>query len=137
MKPSRSILLLKTCSLKMSSWLDTKYLGSLAKNAIAEAQKTLDKALDIKDEDEDQFEDQRQVLSTPVKPPTITDPAVKAGSSSIVKSFSSNLGVGGWGSFTGSFFEAAELGKENNDDHEENRKTANRRNRKKSSERRK
>ena len=137
MKPSRSILLLKTCSLKMSSWLDTKYLGSLAKNAIAEAQKTLDKALDIKDEDEDQFEDQRQVLSTPVKPPTIPDPAVKAGSSSIVKSFSSNLGVGGWGSFTGSFFEAAELGKENNDDHEENRKTANRRNRKKSSERRK
>jgi len=121
----------------MSSWLDTKYLGSLAKNAIAEAQKTLDKALDIKDEDEDQFEDQRQVLSTPVKPPTIPDPVVKAGSSSIAKSFSSNLGVSGWGSFTGSFFEAAELGKENNDNQEDNRKTANRRNRKASSERRK
>lgn len=121
----------------MSSWLDTKYLGSLAKNAIAEAQKTLDKALDIKDEDEDQYVDQRQVLSTPVKPPTIPDPVVKAGSSSIAKSFSSNLGVSGWGSFTGSFFEAAELGKENNDDKEDNRKTANRRNRKASSERRK
>jgi hypothetical protein len=122
----------------MSSWLDTKYLGSLAKNAIAEAQKTLDKALDIKDEDEDQFEDQRQVLSTPIKPPTNPDPpAVKTGSSSIVKSFSSNLGVSGWGSFTGSFFEAAELGKESNDEQEESRKNANRRNRKKSSERRK
>jgi hypothetical protein len=39
----------------MSSWLDTKYLGSLAKTAIAEAQRTLDKALDIKDEDEVPF----------------------------------------------------------------------------------
>ena len=37
----------------MSSWLDTKkYLNTLAKTAMAEAQKTIDKALDINNETE-------------------------------------------------------------------------------------
>ena len=93
----------------MSSWLDTKFLGSLAKNAIAEAQKTLDKALDIKDDEaDDQFDD--AVQAQPVKP--VHDPVNKSGSSTLVKSLSNNLGVSGWGSFTGSFFEAAELTKD-------------------------
>lgn len=39
---------LNDLSVEMSSWLDTNFLGSLAKTAIAEAQKKLDKALDIR-----------------------------------------------------------------------------------------
>ena len=94
----------------MSSWLDTKFLGSLAKNAIAEAQKTLDKALDIKDDEADDFFDDA-VQAQPVK--SVQDhPVGKSGPNNLVKSLSNNLGVSGWGSFTGSFFEAAELGKE-------------------------
>ena len=99
----------------MSSWLDTKFLGSIAKSALAEAQKTLDKALDIKDDEEDggdKFEDQSQALVTPVKPNQEQSGARRTAANSMVKSFSSNLAVGGWGSFTGSFFEAAELDKE-------------------------
>jgi TATA element modulatory factor len=33
------------------SWFDTAGIASLAKNALKEAQKTIDKALDIKDDD--------------------------------------------------------------------------------------
>ena len=37
----------------MSSWLNTKaFVASLAKTAISEAQKTLDRALEIPDEEE-------------------------------------------------------------------------------------
>ena len=98
----------------MSSWLDTKFLGSIAKSALAEAQKTLDKALDIKDDEEegDKFEDHSQALVRPVKPIQIQSGSGRQAPNTLVKSFSSNLGVGGWGSFTGSFFEAAELDKE-------------------------
>ena len=98
----------------MSSWLDTKFLGSIAKSALAEAQKTLDKALDIKDDEEegDKFEDHSQALVRPVKPIQSQSGSGRQAPNTLVKSFSSNLGVGGWGSFTGSFFEAAELDKE-------------------------
>jgi hypothetical protein len=105
---------LKVCpGFEMSSWLDTKFLGSIAKNALAEAQKTLDKALDIKDDDEgDKFEDQSQAIVTPIRSNQDQAGSTRQAPNTLVKSFSSNLGVGGWGSFTGSFFEAAELGKE-------------------------
>jgi hypothetical protein len=97
----------------MSSWLDRKYLESLAKSAFAEAQKTLDKALDIKDEEEQPIVEPT-VNSQPAKP--VYDQPTKSSSGSLVKSLSNNLGVSGWGSFSGSFFEAAELGKEEKDD---------------------
>ena len=109
----------------MSSWLDRKYLESLAKSALAEAQKTLDKALDIKDDEDEAKSD--PVQTTSVAPPpqrTITDVPLKSGTGGLVKSFSNNLGVGGWGSFTGSFFEATELGKE---DEETSKKPRNKR----------
>ena len=35
----------------MSSWLNTKSFAKLAKNAMSEAQKTLDRALEIPEED--------------------------------------------------------------------------------------
>ena len=76
----------------MTSWLDTKkYVASLAKNAIAEAQKTLDKALDI-DENGEQETEQREnkEIST-------------SNSSSVIQS-NVNLGLDQWGSFSGSFF---------------------------------
>ena len=48
-------------SYKMTSWLDTKkYVASLAKNAIAEAQKTLDKALDIDENGEQEETEQSE-----------------------------------------------------------------------------
>ena len=117
----------------MSFWLDRKYLESLAKNAIAEAQKTLDKALDIKDEEENETADESAapVSAVPNPPPAklVEDQIGKSGSSGLVKSFSNNLGVSGWGSFTGSFFEAAELGKE--DGSVDSRKTRRHKNRQK------
>ena len=65
----------------MTSWLDTKkFMTSLAKTAMAEAQKTLDKALDI-DEQEEQNGDSTVILESSV-----------------------NSGVDQWGSFSGSFF---------------------------------
>lgn len=96
----------------MSGWLDRKYLESLAKSALAEAQKTLDKALDIKDEDEEIKTEPVQISPVVQPPKAVTDGPGKSGSGGLVKSISNNLGVGGWGSFSGSFFEATELGKE-------------------------
>ena len=63
----------------MSSWLDTKkFINSLAKTAMAEAQKTIDKALDIDNETEVSLSTSDSSESQPV--------------------------IDQWGSFTGSFF---------------------------------
>ena len=77
----------------MTSWLDTKkYVASLAKNAIAEAQKTLDKALDIDEngEQEETEHSENQEIST-------------RNSVNVIQS-NVNLGLDQWGSFSGSFF---------------------------------
>lgn len=69
----------------MSSWLDTKkFVTSLAKTAMAEAQKTLDKALDITDEERLEQENNQNNLEQ-------NDDDFK-------QTFDQ------WGSFTGSFF---------------------------------
>ena len=66
----------------MSSWLDTKkYLNTLAKTAMAEAQKTIDKALDIDNETE-----------------------VTLDSTSETSTNQNHAMMDQWGSFTGSFF---------------------------------
>ena len=66
----------------MSSWLDTKkYLNTLAKTAMAEAQKTIDKALDIDNETE-----------------------VTLDSASETSTNQNHAMMDQWGSFTGSFF---------------------------------
>ena len=79
----------------MSSWFDAKNISSFAKTALNEAQKTLDKALDIKEEDgggegtdDGETNAAHEVAST----------AAAIASSKL------------WGSFTGSFFDPNEKG---------------------------
>lgn len=90
------------------SWFDTSGFASLAKSALKEAQKTIDKALDIKDEE------QRQAAS--VQAPSGSSSeffeswGVKSGEISQDKELSTsqkqqNINTSIWGSFTGSFFE--------------------------------
>ena len=78
----------------MSSWFDAKHISSFAKTALNEAQKTLDKALDIKEEDE----------GRDVADDGTANAAPEVGSTAAIAS--SKL----WGSFTGSFFDPNEKG---------------------------
>lgn len=57
----------------MSSWFDTAGLASLAKNALKEAQKQIDKALDIKDDDGGQARVKRMESKTEPSTPSSTD----------------------------------------------------------------
>ncbi|XP_008212995.1 TATA element modulatory factor isoform X2 [Nasonia vitripennis] len=86
------------------SWFDTSGFASLAKTALKEAQKTIDKALDIKDEDQKQptaqlassssdFFDSWGVQGEEDNQDKESSTSQKQQSTSI------------WGSFTGSFFE--------------------------------
>lgn len=98
-----------------SSWLNANHFTSIAKSALTEAQKTIDKALDI----EASESDKPAIPSTPTAPPDgppSTSSRSSSRSSSItsassefmrqsVKESSAKL----WGSFTGSFFEAPPL----------------------------
>lgn len=90
------------------SWFDAAGFANIAKSALKEAQKTIDRALDIKDEPN------VVPLNTPVDP-GLDDffgtwglthsgnvkPVIKNSPSEINKEVSSSL----WGSFTGSFFD--------------------------------
>lgn len=78
------------------SWFDTTGIASLAKNALKEAQKTIDKALDIKDDD--------PATDTSRVDSTIVDSQTKSAN---MKHSSSNNAIQSsiWGSFTGSFFD--------------------------------
>lgn len=98
------------------SWFDTSGLASIAKSALKEAQKTIDKALDIKD---------NEVTATPTNTPidtnddffgtwgltqsgNVTDPTRTVESQEIITKSptkSSKMTTSIWGSFTGSFFE--------------------------------
>ncbi|KAL1450867.1 hypothetical protein WDU94_003181 [Cyamophila willieti] len=71
------------------SWFDTSNIVSLAKSTLKEAQKTIDKALDITDEPDDDVKPSSDVSASKVA----SEPSTPFASSSI------------WGSFTGSFFE--------------------------------
>ena len=78
----------------MSSWYDTKKLmTSLAKTAMAEAQKTIDKALDIDEYEEDSVgkvsleNESSKPNQNVTQEPTIQQPILDQ-----------------WGSFSGSFF---------------------------------
>ncbi|XP_046398392.1 TATA element modulatory factor [Ischnura elegans] len=109
------------------SWFDASGIASLATKALKEAQKTIDKALDIKDEDDQSSPSYVQVspveesdnffsswgLKSPTKPMKSStsleseddgnDSGIseKVTSSGITSVMTSSL----WGSFTGSFFE--------------------------------
>ena len=75
----------------MSAWFDAKHISSFAKTALSEAQKTLDKALDIKEENEGKKGD---------------DDGGEGGEPTNAADAPSKL----WGSFTGSFFDPNEKG---------------------------
>lgn len=77
------------------SWFDTAGIASLAKNALKEAQKTIDKALDIKEDD--------SAIESPSLDTNILDGHTKSAN---MKSSSNNtLQSSIWGSFSGSFFD--------------------------------
>lgn len=86
------------------SWFDASGFANLAKSALKEAQKTIDKALDIKDEEQ-------KTSQTPPPPPEMTDffatwglkPDEHIGEKSDQPSQKQQSSI--WGSFTGSFFE--------------------------------
>uniref|UniRef100_A0A182WK44 TMF_TATA_bd domain-containing protein n=1 Tax=Anopheles minimus TaxID=112268 RepID=A0A182WK44_9DIPT len=93
------------------SWFDTTGIANLAKNALKEAQKQIDKALDIKDEEEtasshdtsgpaDDNSDEEMVSNSPTQSDVPTNPM--AGSSSIAASNTLNTS---YGANDGSFFD--------------------------------
>ena len=73
------------------SWFDTTGLASFAKSALKEAQKHIDKALDI-DEDEEQPNTTKKA-KTPIEPTT----------SSPNSATSPSVANNAWGSFTGMY----------------------------------
>lgn len=81
------------------SWFDTTGLASFAKTALKEAQKQIDKALDIKDEDGNIITDPEKLKLSKTEPTTPSDKMRH--SNSMPVALSSSV----WGSFTGSFFE--------------------------------
>ncbi|XP_026687554.1 protein starmaker-like [Diaphorina citri] len=72
------------------SWFDTSNIVSLAKSTLKEAQKTIDKALDITEEEDSEEQTKKDDGASKVA----SEPSTPFASSSL------------WGSFTGSFFEA-------------------------------
>lgn len=116
------------------SWFDATGIASLAKTALKEAQKTIDKALDIK-EDEDENGSGGELKSSSTTSSLSSKSAEKYSPDSSEKSDSlkvmkqsisnpilSNVATGTsasnlWGSFTGSFFDA-------NGENNENSKSA-------------
>ncbi|XP_055910245.1 TATA element modulatory factor [Eupeodes corollae] len=101
------------------SWFDTTRLASLTKHALKEAQKQIDKALDIQDDlDEDPTTAKEKRLSEKVEPDVTAAAAVTteksktAPSTPVVQQMQPAAGLAkstdsqaAWGSFTGSFFE--------------------------------
>jgi len=90
----------------MSSWLNTKSFAALAKNAMSEAQKTLDRALEIP-------EDDNQITNIDPDGTPIFNTSSSSQSSvndqlneplAVKKEKSMRMDASAWGSFTGSFF---------------------------------
>lgn len=110
------------------SWFDTTGFASLAKTALKEAQKTIDKALDIKEDDNDgnaSLKSSSSTSSLSVKSGEKNSPdssersdSMKAIKTSISNPILSTVATATsasnlWGSFTGSFFDAANENNEN------------------------
>ena len=90
----------------MSSWLNTKsFVASLAKNAMAEAQRTLDRALEIPDDEEGSDPNISSQHGTANQQQKGLDSDSNGDNQPSLKMVNSAT----WGSFSGSFFEASEL----------------------------
>ncbi|KAL1378866.1 hypothetical protein pipiens_000006, partial [Culex pipiens pipiens] len=97
------------------SWFDTTGIANLAKTALKEAQKQIDKALDIKDDEEDgsgsvvatgasapeEGEQQKGGGESKTEPSTPVQGGGAKGGGNVGKGQADSI----WGSFTGSFFE--------------------------------
>ncbi|XP_058794833.1 TATA element modulatory factor-like [Phymastichus coffea] len=88
------------------SWFETSGFASLAKTALKEAQKTIDKALDIKDED------RAQAMAQTADPSLdffdtwgIKEAAADVNQDQEINISRNQASTSIWGSFTGSFFE--------------------------------
>ena len=101
-------------------WFDTKHLASYAKTAISEAQKTLDKALDIKEGEEGAAPNLKEPdpVSSPgsEKAPSEVDASetssTTSSKSSRAAANAANAAANAaalWGSFTGSYFQASNV----------------------------
>ncbi|XP_055709273.1 TATA element modulatory factor [Phlebotomus papatasi] len=97
------------------SWFDTAGLANLAKTALKEAQKQIDKALDIKDDDvRAEVAAERAKLEQKASTPLALGEKVKKQGEGISKTAPTTPSVANnvkdtpnfWGSFSGSFFEA-------------------------------
>lgn len=85
------------------SWFDTTGIAQLAKTALKEAQKQIDKALDIQD---DEMATQTQTITTNLsRPKTEPSTPVTATDVTTTTSHGKKAGENLWGSFTGSFFD--------------------------------
>jgi len=84
------------------SWFDTSKLANIANKAMKEAQKTLDTALDIKDEEGAEVVDKATVWNS--------WKMIKSDSDSNISEKADPNSSSVWGSFSGSFFEANTVG---------------------------
>ena len=91
------------------SWFDTSGFASLAKTALKEAQKTIDKALDIKDEEQKSAGQSVGESSDFFDTWGVKDEEDKQDKESTSQK---QLNTSIWGSFTGSFFENPKDSKE-------------------------
>ncbi|XP_053693878.1 TATA element modulatory factor [Sabethes cyaneus] len=98
------------------SWFDTTGIANLAKTALKEAQKQIDKALDIKeDEDDGAIGNGGTATDSGLAAKQKADPSIEKGTSAELCNPVAEVKGGGnvsrgqidsiWGSFTGSFFE--------------------------------
>jgi len=88
------------------SWFDTSKLANMANKAMKEAQKTLDTALDIKDEELKEEADKASVWNS--------WKMIKSDSESKLSDSSNATSASMWGSFSGSFFDAGSVGSTEN-----------------------
>lgn len=91
------------------SWFDATGFANLAKSALKEAQKTIDKALDIKDEEEKVIQTHTDEASDFFTTWDLKTEEESSSQSKILNPKQANTSSI-WGSFTGSFFEIPKFG---------------------------